>query len=147
MTAPRDTTTFSHLGLCVADVDRSLRFYCDGLGFAPAERFDIDSTYAASLEVAGDVACVSQFIRREGLAVELLGWREPAPVGVPSRSRGQLGLTHLSFYVEDVAATAARLVELGGTVIESTHLRGPFELVFLADPDGTRVELMRRPTS
>ena len=25
--------TFSHFGICVSDLDRSLRFYCDGLGF------------------------------------------------------------------------------------------------------------------
>ena len=29
------TVSFSHLGICVSDLDRSLRFYCEGLGFEP----------------------------------------------------------------------------------------------------------------
>ena len=50
--------------------------------------------------------------------------------------------------VEDrLAAVEARLVELGCTVVESTRTRMPIpggrmELLFLADPDGTRIELM-----
>jgi lactoylglutathione lyase len=44
-------------------------------------------------------------------------------------------------------AVEAHLVELGGTVVESTRTAIPFpggemRLLFLADPDGTRVELM-----
>ena len=27
------TVSFSHLGICVSDLERSLRFYRDGLGF------------------------------------------------------------------------------------------------------------------
>ena len=33
----------SHVGLCVRDLDRSLRFFCDGLGFDKAEGFELDS--------------------------------------------------------------------------------------------------------
>ena len=25
--------SFSHVGICVSDLERSLRFYCEGLGF------------------------------------------------------------------------------------------------------------------
>jgi glyoxylase I family protein len=34
------TTTFSHFGLCVSDLERSLRFYCDGLGFERAITYE-----------------------------------------------------------------------------------------------------------
>ena len=33
----------SHVGLCVSDLERSLRFFCDGLGFEKAERHELDS--------------------------------------------------------------------------------------------------------
>ena len=33
----------SHIGICVSDLDRSLRFYCEGLGFEVAERYELDS--------------------------------------------------------------------------------------------------------
>ena len=75
----------SRIGLCVADLDRSLRFSCDGLGFdAQAE------------------------------------------------------------YVDDVDETLATLVECGGTLVESTRtVNETGEIVFVADPDGTRIELMK----
>ncbi|HEY1466144.1 MAG TPA: VOC family protein, partial [Acidimicrobiales bacterium] len=68
----------------------------------------------------------------------------PAPTGRPSEHRNQLGLTHLSFYVDDVDATATALVAAGGAVIGSTRTTSEgIDLLFLRDPDGVRVELMR----
>jgi lactoylglutathione lyase len=136
--------TASHLGLCVTDLERSLAFYCEGLGFEQGVTYPIDNTFADTLEVPRDVVLTSQFISVPGMAIELLAYESPAVEGRPSTQRNQLGITHLSFYVDDVDAVAERLVALGGTVIESTRttLEG-IDLLFLSDPDGTRVELMK----
>src|SRR3954451_3840388 len=107
-------TTFSHIGLCVRNLERSLLFYCDGLGFERAESYPIEDTFAGSLEVGGVIALTSQMIRRGDVTIELLGWELPEPAGTPSTSRQQVGFTHLSFYVEDLAATTDRLQRLGG---------------------------------
>jgi glyoxylase I family protein len=141
----------SHIGLCVADLERSLRFYCDGLGFAKVLSYELDDTMMPGLdkglEVSAPVAVTSQFIELDGLKIELLGYRSPTPTGEPSSSRGTIGMTHMSFYVDDVDVAAARLVECGGTIIESTRVSLGIEIVFLADPDGSRVELMApKPT-
>ncbi len=49
--------------------------------------------------------------------------------------------------VEDVDAAAAELERCGGTIIEGTRSGqddpANVQIIFLADPDGTRVELMR----
>jgi catechol 2,3-dioxygenase-like lactoylglutathione lyase family enzyme len=128
----------------VSDLDRSLRFYCEGLGFTQGDPIPIDNTFADALEVPRDVVLISQFIRKEGMTVELLAYQSPGVDGTPSQRRNQLGLTHLSFYVPDVDAVAATLVALGGTRVESTHTKTEgIEILFLADPDGTRVELMK----
>ncbi len=136
----------SHIGLCVTDLHRSLRFYCEGLGFEKVLTYDLDDTMLPGLgdglEVSSPVAVTSQFIELGGLKIELLGYTSPVPTGSPSSSRGTVGLTHISFYVDDVDVAAARLVECGGTIIESTRVSLGIEIVFLADPDGARVELM-----
>jgi lactoylglutathione lyase len=138
---------FSHFGICVSDLDRSLRFYCDALGFEKAETHSIGSEFAALMDLP-DVAVTSQFIRRGPTAIELLAFRKPAPFGGRDRRAvNQLGLTHLSFRVDDLAATEARVVELGGAVVESSRttidLDGtPLRFVYCTDPDGVRVELM-----
>ena len=140
------TYSASHVGICVSDLDRSLRFYCDGLGFEVAERYDLDSTQMpgldASLEVPGPLTLVSQMIVNGSMKVELLHYPGRQAEGTPSTSRGVLGLTHLSFNVDKVDSAAARLVEFGGTILEHTRSDAGIVLLFLTDPDGTRVELM-----
>ena len=138
---------FSHFGICVSDLERSLRFYCEALGFEKAESHEIGPEFARLMDLP-DVAVTSQFIRRGPTAIELLAFREPSPVGDRERRAvHQLGLTHLSFRVHGVADVAARMVELGGTVVESSRTvvdfgGTPLEFVYCTDPDGVRVELM-----
>jgi catechol 2,3-dioxygenase-like lactoylglutathione lyase family enzyme len=139
----------SHLGLCVADLDRSMRFYCEGLGFTPAEGYDLDEQMLEglerALEVTRPVKLRSQMITNGELKIELLHFAEPRPTGAPSASRGQIGFTHLSFFVDDVDTVALHLATLGGEVLATTRAQLGYEVVFVADPDGTRVELMAPP--
>ena len=142
-----DTLAFSHFGICVRDLERSLRFYCDGLGFEKAESHAIGPEFARLMDL-DDVSVTSQFIRRGTTAIELLAFADPAPLGDGTRRPvHRLGLTHLSFRVQDLQATLQRLVDLGGAVVESSRttieLGGTaLQFVYCTDPDGVRVELM-----
>ena len=141
------TYTPSHAGICVRDLDRSLRFYCDGLGFEKAEVFELDSTIAPGLERAlearGEVAITSQFIAKDGMRIELLHFRDRDATGAPSKTRTQLGLTHLCFVVQNVDVAAERLLEYGAIVLDATRSEPGTDIVFVMDPDGVRIELMR----
>jgi catechol 2,3-dioxygenase-like lactoylglutathione lyase family enzyme len=139
----------SHFGLCVSDLERSLRFYCDGLGFERVHDFELDSDTAPgldrALEVPGRTRLVSQFIKNDTMSIELLHYLEPGVEGEPAKARNQRGLTHLSFDVDDVDTAALHLVACGGTVLDDTRASVGVEILFLADPDGVRVELMAPP--
>ncbi len=144
--AENGVVSVSHVGLCVADLERSLRFYTEGLGFEAADGFDIGDDLAQLAEVPAPMECRAQFITHGSTTIELLGWRHPAAEGATSTSRRQLGFTHLSVNVDDLAAVEARLVELGARVLEDTRTHmdipgGRVDIVFLADPDGVRIEL------
>jgi catechol 2,3-dioxygenase-like lactoylglutathione lyase family enzyme len=134
----------SHIGLCVRDLERSRRFYVDGLGFEEYARFEIDRQIA---EVDPPCDFTSFFIQKDGLRIELLDYRSPGVFGEPVNRRNHVGLTHLSFVVDDVDAAARELESYGGTIIEGTRSGQDdpdmVQIIFLADPDGTRVELMR----
>ncbi|MGO9027396.1 MAG: VOC family protein [Acidimicrobiales bacterium] len=144
------TVSFSHLGICVADLDRSLRFYCEGLGFELADSHHVGEEFGALMEVEG-VSLESRMIRRDGVTVELLSFTRPGHTGDPvRRPMNQLGLTHLSLRVDDVDGVAASIEALGGDVVRST--RTTFDLgsarldfVYCTDPDGVRIELMDLP--
>lgn len=139
--------TFSHVGICVSDLERSVRFYTEALGFERAEASQIGDDFARLMEVPR-VRLTSQFLRRDQVALELLHFDEPPPEGRGERRPiNRLGLTHLSVRVTDLEGTATRIVELGGRVVEETRTElsfGPSTLRFLycTDPDGVRVELM-----
>ncbi len=141
------SSSFSHLGICVSDLEVSLRFYCEGLGFVEVAAHDVGEEFATLMEVDG-VRLRSRMIAKDGLTVELLGFEVPGVTGDGSRRpMNRRGLTHLSFRVDDVASTAATIEDLGGTVLRSTRTEVPtggmtLEFIYCTDPDGVRIELM-----
>ncbi len=139
--------SFSHLGICVADLDVSLRFYCEGLGFTEVAAHEVGEEFAALMEVDG-VHLRSRMIAKDGVTVELLGFDAPGVTGDGTRRPMNLrGLTHLSLRVDDVASTAAAIEALGGSVVRATRTAVPLgdvtlDFVYCTDPDGVRIELM-----
>jgi catechol 2,3-dioxygenase-like lactoylglutathione lyase family enzyme len=143
------TPAFSHAGICVSDLDRSLRFYCEALGFTVADSHDIGDEFGRLMELEG-VRLRSQFIQHDsGMRLELLFFDSPAADGSRVRRRvNQFGLTHLSFRVQDVDAVVKKLCELGGEVHHHTRTtfgsgEDALDFVYCSDPDGVRIELMK----
>jgi lactoylglutathione lyase len=142
--------SFSHIGMCVSDLDRSLRFYREGLGFEPVASHHVGEEFAGLMELDG-VDLESRLLRRDGVTIELLAFSNPRPFGARERRpMNQFGLTHLSVRVEDVEAVAGEIERLGGQVVRPTRTRveaGSFQLDFIycTDPDGVRIELMDLP--
>jgi lactoylglutathione lyase len=137
----------SHVGICVSDLDTSLRFYCEGLGFTEVADHEVGEEFAALMEVEG-VRLRSRMIRRDGVTLELLGYVSPGTVGSSERRpMNQLGLTHLSLRVGDVESVASRIAAHGGTVVRPTRTTFAFgeaslDFLYCTDPDGVRIELM-----
>jgi lactoylglutathione lyase len=138
--------TPSHFGLCVTDLQRSLRFYCDGLGFETDSELLVGDEFRNALEVEGEADLDAVYLRKGPMTVELLAYRSPIPFGRPSASRGQRGLTHMAFYAEDLDEAVAHLVACGGHAVEATRTRSEamaVQLMFVEDPDGVRVEILQ----
>jgi catechol 2,3-dioxygenase-like lactoylglutathione lyase family enzyme len=139
----------SHVAIAVTDLPASLRFYTEGLGFEPGPCFEAGDEVAAVSEVEPPVRMRSQYLTKGGFRLELMGWETPAVHGVASKFRNQRGLTHLSFEVDDIVAVEDRLLALGGHRLPDARVKverepADISLVFLTDPDGTRIELLQR---
>jgi lactoylglutathione lyase len=139
----------SHVGLCVADLEGSLRFWRDGLGFRERSRLDVAGAEADTLLELRGVELRAVYLERDGLRLELLHFAAPGAcdrAGV--RPMNQPGLTHLSLRVDDLDGALARLAGCGGRVLDATRVAIPAartRAAFVADPDGTRVELVETP--
>jgi glyoxylase I family protein len=140
--------TFSHLGICVRDLDLSTRFYENVLGFKHLFSVDLGPELEATMETPG-CRFTSRMLAREDIRIELLGWTEPAATGAGERrAMTAAGLTHLCFRVESADDLADLAGANGGefhrqTLTELSGMGeggGAIVTVHLTDPDGTRIE-------
>jgi lactoylglutathione lyase len=122
--------TLSYVGLRVTDLERSIRFYTEGLGLVEKGR--------GSMSHGGTfVGLVDPETK-----VELeLNWYPSGSLYAGPYVAGE-GLDHLGCEAPDVRAMIDRLVRAGGAVrVEPWVERGRYLIGFVADPDGNWVEV------
>ena len=146
--------TISHVGICVSDLNASLRFYEHALGFQKAAALDVGNEVADLVGLGNDLRFTSQFLKSGTTLIELIAFSRPGTVtSEKTRPMNLVGLTHLSFRVDDLQETCERVRANGGRVVEETSIpwcgangeRGT--IIFCLDPDDTRIELMAIPDS
>ena len=117
-----------HVHLKVADLKRSLDFYCGVLGFQLMQRY---GTQAAFISAGG-------YHHHIGLNTwESAGGKPPAA--------GTTGLYHVAILYPSRAALgdALRRLERAGIQLEGASDHGVSEAIYLRDPDGNGIELYR----
>jgi len=139
---------FSHIGIGVSDLDRSITFYSEVFGFAELYRLDFaNNEVAATMEQEG--VFKSAMLLRDDVRIELLQWVDVPITGSGERKpMTELGFTHLSFRVEEVDELTEAVLAHGGAVHPQTLTYVGAEgspktaLLYYTDPDGTRIEVM-----
>ena len=131
--------------LAVADLDRALVFYRDGLG--------LSSKGIVGAEFAGDAdtpaGAIALFELEGGLAFALYPRSElakDANVSAGPPTTGEFSLGHLVSTREEVDALLARAEEAGATLTERPHDR-PWGIYsgYFRDPDGHLWEIIWNP--
>lgn len=118
---------YLHTMVRVADLDASLRFYCEGLGLAEVRRRDNpQGRYTlVFLAAPGDA----------GAEVELTyNWD-------PEEYTGGRNFGHLAYAVDDIYAACARLAAQG-VVINRPPRDG--HMAFVRSPDDISIELLQK---
>jgi len=115
-----------HVHLKVADLERSIRFYCDVLGFELMQRY---GSQAAFVSAGG-------YHHHIGLNTwESRGGMQPPP--------GSTGLYHVAILYPTRSALAKALLRLQdyGVSLDGAADHGVSEALYLHDPDGNGLEL------
>ena len=134
-------SAFNHVGHCVADLERSKRFYEAVLGFSEQRALEVpDAPASKLLRVPEPVGLRAVYLVRDGFTLELLTFERPGNEAQRERSFTEPGLTHLSFSVEDIPAACVLVREHGGEVLEDTDMGGA--AIMVRDPDGQLLELL-----
>lgn len=71
----------THVGLCVREIDRSVDFYCDGLGFQQVGRMRASGERCERLLDVADADLELVYLERDGFRLELIGFLSPEAEG------------------------------------------------------------------
>jgi len=124
-------SVFLHTRLRVGDLDRSVNWYCEHLGFEVRSRTDSSpaGNHVAHLELPGNEHTLE------------LTWSAAYELSVPE------DLMHLAIGVPDLIALCEQL-EKSGIEIWPDDWRGKFaqgsKMGFIDDPDGYEIEVLER---
>ena len=124
-----DTTPrIGHVHLTVSDLDRSLAFYRDALGFEVTAHYGRDAVFLSF-----------------GGYHHHIGLNTWAGRGAPRPAPGTTGLYHFAILYPDrsALATAVRRLLEHGVTLDGASDHGVSEAVYLRDPYGNGVELYR----
>ena len=144
------TLGYSHLAICVADLDRGVEFYTKALGFTAGPGYTSAGRRVAALMECEAPSFGGAFLRLGGVFVELLAYDpSQAPARTPRRA-DEVGYAHISLVVDDIDAAVHAVEQRGGaqrTRFEISFDDGRTIIVFVTDPDGNRVELIWHSTA
>lgn len=129
--------TIDHIGIMTNDLQKSVEFYTDVLGFSVSAKIE--------MEEAGFSAI---FVEKNNIKIELMGFRDQ----ITKRSDGieinlggsPLSLNdHITFTVDNIETTVTELKEKGVEFcMEPVQLEGGKKISSFKDPDGMLIELV-----
>jgi catechol 2,3-dioxygenase-like lactoylglutathione lyase family enzyme len=146
-------TAIDHLNIVVADLDRSVRFYTELLGYSLVKKAQLEGEWIDRIVgLKGVKGRVAYVVAPAGEPrIELLHYETPTGEDpIANRQANTIGLRHFAMRVDDIAAMTAKLREAGVDVLSDpvkvplgvvNHDQGKKTLVYFRDPDGVVLEL------
>ena len=140
-----------HIGVTVSDLERSVRFYTEGLGLDVAVRQTSAAEYLAVTGHPG-VEIATAFVEApgDGVRIELQEYRRVGDHGSREPGTAPVGSSHICLRVGDVAAALGRAEAAGGRRVTDpvridAGVNDGGAAVYLRDPDGYTIELFQPP--
>jgi catechol 2,3-dioxygenase-like lactoylglutathione lyase family enzyme len=144
-------TAADHTGITVSNLERSLEFWRDVLGFELSHSAQQTGELAAEITgVAGAEIKLVVLKALGGHKIELLEYLAPPDRQRTNRRPCDVGSVHVALLVDDLDAVLERIVASGWKAAgkPQTLTIGPNagkRVVYVRDPDGTTIEFMQPP--
>jgi catechol 2,3-dioxygenase-like lactoylglutathione lyase family enzyme len=142
--------TADHTGITVVNLERSLAFWQDVLGFELSHRAHQKGELASEITGVPGAEISLAVLKAPGHKIELLEYHAP-----PERKRADLrpcdtGSVHVALTVDNLDAVLSMIAESGWKAAgrPQTLKSGPNagkRVVYVRDPDGTTIEFMQPP--
>ena len=140
-----------HTGITVSNLERSLAFWRDVLGFELSHTTHQKGESAQEITgVKGAEIKLAVLKAPGGHKIELLEYLAPADRKRANPRPCDVGSVHVALLVEDLDAVLARIAASGWEAVgkPQTLNTGPNagkRVVYVRDPDGTTIEFMQLP--
>ncbi len=141
-----------HVNIVVSDLERSLHFYRDLLGFPEIRRARLEGDWIESIVGLKGVCADVVYVQPPGGGprIELLSYVMPPGTSLPGTTiPNTVGLRHIAFRVDDIHAEYERLQNEGVQFVGPPtqvppgavkHDAGQKTLCYFRDPDGVILE-------
>jgi lactoylglutathione lyase len=146
------TSTTIDLGVVVADIEKSVKFYTEAIGFKEVKGFDVPGEYAKDVGLTpGKALKVRVLVLGDGESatkLKLMEFPEKPKANDNKYISTEIGFRYMTLFTADTTAALSRLDKAGVKPIAKCPQplpKGFPEGVFLTivrDPDGNLVELV-----
>jgi len=140
-----------HTGITVSNLERSLAFWRDVLGFEFSHTAHQKGELAEEITgVEGAEIKLAVLKTPGGHKIELLEYLAPADRKRTNLRPCDVGSAHVALHVDDLDAILDKITAAGGNAAgkPQTLTKGPNagkRVVYVRDPDGTTIEFMQPP--
>lgn len=137
-----------HTGITVSDLERSLKFWRDVLGFELSHRAHQIGELAEQITGVPGAEILIAVVKAPGHKIELLEYRAPADRKKLKARPCDVGSVHVALAVDNLEAVLETIAASGWQPAgqPQTLTVGPNagkRVIYVRDPDGTTIEFMQ----
>jgi catechol 2,3-dioxygenase-like lactoylglutathione lyase family enzyme len=142
--------TADHTGITVSNLERSLAFWQDVLGFELSHRAHQTGELAEQITGVAGAEILIAVVKAPGHKIELLEYRAPSDRKRADLRPCDVGSIHVALTVDNLDAVLETIAASGWKAAGTpqTLTTGPNagkRVIYVRDPDGTTIEFMELP--
>ena len=139
----------NHTSFTVSDLNRSLAFFRDGLGFEVTSVAPRDPALIQAITGVEGAALNIAYVRGPGHSLELIQYDSPADKGQVVARPCDTGFAHVAYDVDDIDAAIATAADydvrpVGKVMVIDKGPNAGGRVCYLRDPDGVTIEFIER---